>query len=60
MVQWQGLTFMLAKSSSLLGWILLVLGCYILLFQLLVILVQEEKTILLYKEGTSNEKPFME
>lgn len=43
MVQWQGLTFMLAKSSSLLGWILLVLGCYILLFQLLMIQVTRRK-----------------
>lgn len=43
MVQWQGLTFMLAKSSSLLGWMLLVLGCYIFLFQLLVILGTRRK-----------------
>lgn len=38
MIQWQGLTFMLAKSSGLFGWILLILSCYILLFQLLIAL----------------------
>ncbi|MEK5040345.1 ABC transporter permease [Sporosarcina sp. FSL K6-3457] len=43
MVQWQGLTFMLAESSSLLGWILLVLGCYIVLFQSLMILSTRRK-----------------
>lgn len=43
MVQWQGLTFMLAKSSNLLGWMLLVLSCYILLFQLLMILSTKRK-----------------
>ena len=43
MVQWQGLTFMLAESSSSLGWMLLVLGSYILLFQLLMILSTRRK-----------------
>ena len=44
MVQWQGLTFMLAESSNLYGWILLVLSCYVLLFQFLIILVTNRKS----------------
>lgn len=43
MIQWQGLTFMLAESSGLFGWILLVLSCYILLFQLLMTLGTSRK-----------------
>ncbi|MBE1555370.1 ABC transporter permease [Sporosarcina limicola] len=44
MIQWEGLTLMLAKSSSLYGWMLLVLSCYILLFHLLIILVTRRKS----------------
>lgn len=38
MIQWQGLTLMLAQTTDLFIWNLTILGCYILLFQTLILL----------------------
>ncbi|MCM3112594.1 ABC transporter permease [Lederbergia lenta] len=47
MIQWEGLTMMLAKSSSLLGWMFLMLLGYILLFNLLTFIVIKKRNIFL-------------
>ncbi|WP_044641198.1 ABC transporter permease [Risungbinella massiliensis] len=43
MIQWQGITMMLAESPQLIGWNLTVLGCYIVIFSLATLLVVRRK-----------------
>ncbi|GIN18877.1 MAG TPA: ABC transporter permease [Bacillus bacterium] len=43
MIQWEGITMMLAETPYLLGWMLLILISYFILFQLLLLFVTRKK-----------------
>ncbi len=45
MIQWEGITMMLAETPYLLGWMLLILISYLILFQLLLLFVTWKKDI---------------
>lgn len=45
MIQWEGITMMLAETSNLLGWMLLILIGYLIVFQLLIFFVTRKKDI---------------